>query len=145
MTSVPETRYAKSGHTYIAYQIMGEGPFDLVFVPGFISHVEMQMELPIYAQFFEPLASFCRVIRFDKRGTGLSDRLSGIPTLEERMDDVRAVMDAAGSTRAGSLGLEVREAIGECISDGRPLRLIMRYPTHHLVENTIASSAHRIT
>jgi len=100
----PETRYAKSGDTYIAYQVMGEGPFDLVFVPGFISHVEMQMELPAFARFFGRLATFCRVIRFDKRGTGLSDRLSAIPSLEERMDDVRAVMDSAGSTRAALLG-----------------------------------------
>ncbi|SEF12535.1 Adenylate cyclase, class 3 [Rhizobiales bacterium GAS191] len=104
MSSMPETRYAKSGDTYIAYQVMGEGPFDLVFVPGFISHVEIQMELPAFASFFARLASFCRVIRFDKRGTGLSDRLSAIPTLEERMDDVRAVMDAAGSARAALLG-----------------------------------------
>jgi pimeloyl-ACP methyl ester carboxylesterase len=104
MSSMPETRYAKSGDTYIAYQVMGEGPLDLVFVPGFISHVEMQMELPLSASFFARLASFCRLIRFDKRGTGLSDRLSAIPTLEERMDDVRAVMDAAGSTRAALLG-----------------------------------------
>src|SRR5262249_53995244 len=73
MSNMPDTRYAKSDDTYIAYQIKGEGPFDLVFVPGFISHVEMQMELPIYASFFGRLASFCRVIRFDKRGTGLSD------------------------------------------------------------------------
>ena len=104
MSSMPETRYAKSGDTYIAYQVMGEGPFDLIFVPGFISHVEMQMEVPDFASFFGRLASFCRVIRFDKRGTGLSDRLSAIPTLEERMDDVRAVMDAAGSTRAAVMG-----------------------------------------
>jgi class 3 adenylate cyclase/pimeloyl-ACP methyl ester carboxylesterase len=104
VSSTPEARYAKSGDTYIAYQVMGEGPFDLVFVPGFISHVEMQMELPAYASFFGRLASFCRVIRFDKRGTGLSDRLSAIPTLEERMDDVRAVMEAVGSTRAALLG-----------------------------------------
>jgi class 3 adenylate cyclase len=83
---------------------MGEGPFDLVFVPGFISHLEMQMEMPLTASFFARLASFCRLIRFDKRGTGLSDQISGIPTLEERMDDVRAVMDAAGSTRAALLG-----------------------------------------
>jgi class 3 adenylate cyclase/pimeloyl-ACP methyl ester carboxylesterase len=104
VSDAPETRYAKSGDTYIAYQVMGEGPFDLVFVPGFISHVEMQMELPAYASFFGRLASFCRVIRFDKRGTGLSDRLSAIPTLEERMDDVRAVMEAVGSARAALLG-----------------------------------------
>jgi class 3 adenylate cyclase/pimeloyl-ACP methyl ester carboxylesterase len=103
VSSIPETHYAKSGDTYIAYQVMGEGPFDLVFVSGFISHVELQMELPAFASFFGRLASFCRVIRFDKRGTGLSDRLSAIPTLEERMDDVRAVMDAAGSTRAALL------------------------------------------
>src|SRR5262245_17045002 len=104
MSNMPETRYAKSGDTYIAYQVMGEGPFDLVFVPGFISHLEVQMELPAFASFVGRLASFCRLIRFDKRGTGLSDRLSAIPTLEERMDDVRAVMDAAGSTRAALFG-----------------------------------------
>jgi class 3 adenylate cyclase/pimeloyl-ACP methyl ester carboxylesterase len=114
MTSVPETRYTKSGDTYIAYQVMGEGPFDLVFVPGFISHVEMALELPLSANFLRRLASFCRLIRFDKRGTGLSDRLSAIPTLEERMDDVRAVMDAAGSTRAALLGF----------SEGGPMSVV---------------------
>lgn len=113
MISIPETRYAKSGDTYIAYQIMGDGPFDLVFVPGFISHLDMQMEHPLCASFLARLASFCRLIRFDKRGTGLSDRLSGIPTLEERMDDVRAVMDAAGSTRAALLGFS--EGAAMCI------------------------------
>ncbi len=104
MNSMPETRYAKSGSTYIAYQVMGEGPIDLVLVPGIISHVEIQLEWPLAARFFARLASFGRLIRFDKRGTGLSDRLTGIPTLEERMDDVRAVMDAAGSTRAAIIG-----------------------------------------
>ena len=113
MISMPETRYAKNGDTYIAYQVMGEGPFDLVFVPGFFSHLDMQMELPLYASFAARLASFCRLIRFDKRGTGLSDRLSGIPTLEERIDDVRAVMDAVGSTRAALLGLS--EGAAMCI------------------------------
>ena len=76
MISLPETRYAKSGDTYIAYQIMGNGPFDLVLVPGFITHLDMQMELAPYASFMARLASFCRLIRFDKRGTGLSDRLT---------------------------------------------------------------------
>src|SRR5690242_14283743 len=94
----PETNYAKSGDTYIAYQVMGDGPVDLVFVPGFITHLEIQLEQPQYANFMSRLSSFCRLIRFDKRGTGLSDRLSALPTLEERMDDVRAVMDAARST-----------------------------------------------
>src|SRR5215471_13039142 len=93
---------------------MGEGPFDLVFVPGFISHLEVQMELPAFASFVGRLASFCRLIRFDKRGTGLSDRLSAIPTLEERMDDVRAVMDAVGSKRAALLGY----------SEGGPMSIV---------------------
>jgi len=114
MSSMPETRYAKSGDTYIAYQVMGEGPFDLVLVPGFISHVEMQLELPLPASFFARLASFCRLIRFDKRGTGLSDRVSGIATLEERIDDVRAVMDACGSTRAALFGF----------SEGGPMSIV---------------------
>jgi len=114
MSSMPETRYAKSGDTYIAYQVMGEGPFDLVLVPGFISHLDMQLEMPLTASFFARLASFCRLIRFDKRGTGLSDRVSAIPTLEERMDDVRAVMDAAGSTRAALLGF----------SEGGPMSIV---------------------
>jgi len=81
---------------------MGDGPFDLIFVPGFVSHLDMQMEQPLYASFMKQLASFSRLIRFDKRGTGLSDRFSAIPTLAERMDDVRAVTDAVGSTRAAS-------------------------------------------
>jgi len=83
-------------------------------VPGFITHLDMQMELPQYASFMQRLASFCRLIRFDKRGTGLSDRLKAIPTLEERMDDVRAVMDAAGSTRAALLGF----------SEGGPMSIV---------------------
>ena len=68
MISMPETHYAKSGNNYIAYQVMGEGPFDLVLVPGFISHLDMQLEMPLYASFMARLASFCRLIRFDKRG-----------------------------------------------------------------------------
>ena len=86
MRSMPETRYAKSGDNYAAYQVMGEGPFDLVYVPGFVSHLELQMEWPLPANFFRRLSSFCRLIRFDKRGTGLSDRTGPIPTIEDRMD-----------------------------------------------------------
>ena len=67
MISIPETRYAKSGDTYIAYQVMGEGPLDLILVPGFISHLDMQLEQTLYASFVARLASFCRLIRFDKR------------------------------------------------------------------------------
>jgi pimeloyl-ACP methyl ester carboxylesterase len=101
---LPDTKYAKSGDVHVAYQVSGDGPFDLVFVPGFVSHVEYQWEEPQAARFFERLGSFSRLIRFDKRGTGLSDRAAGVPTLEERMDDIRAVMDAAGSERAAIVG-----------------------------------------
>ena len=100
-----ETRYARSGDVNIAYQVVGDGPFDLVFVPGYVTHLEIQWKFQTFAPFLEELASFSRLIRFDKRGTGMSDRVSGAPTLETRMDDVRAVMDAAGSQRAAFYGL----------------------------------------
>jgi class 3 adenylate cyclase len=101
----PVTRYAMSGDLHIAYQVFGEGPFDLVYAPGFISHVEMNWELPYWVNIFRRLSQFSRVIVFDKRGTGLSDRVGGWPTLEERMDDIRAVMDAAESERAALIGI----------------------------------------
>jgi pimeloyl-ACP methyl ester carboxylesterase len=103
---VPETRYAKSGNVHIAYQVTGQGPVDLVFVHGWISHIEHLWEEPSVARFLGRLASFSRLILLDKRGTGLSDPvpLDQLPTLDERMDDVRAVMDAAGSERAALLG-----------------------------------------
>ncbi|MET0852980.1 MAG: alpha/beta hydrolase, partial [Candidatus Rokuibacteriota bacterium] len=95
----PETRSAKSGDVHIAYQVTGSGSVDLVLVPGFVSHVELTWAHPRPAHFLHRLTSFCRLICFDKRGTGLSDRVAAIPSLEERMDDVRAVMDAVGSQR----------------------------------------------
>jgi pimeloyl-ACP methyl ester carboxylesterase/class 3 adenylate cyclase len=101
----PETNYAKSGDIHIAYQVIGSGPFDLILVPGFISHVEWFWEEPACARFLSRLASFARLILFDKRGTGLSDHVAQMPTLEQRMDDVRAVLDAAGSQRAAVLGI----------------------------------------
>src|SRR5919108_3289915 len=102
----PETRYARSGDLNIAYQVVGEGPLDLVYVPGWVSNVELMWEEPAMARFLGRLASFSRLILFDKRGTGLSDRVSNdrLPTLEERMDDVRAVLDAIGSERAAVFG-----------------------------------------
>jgi pimeloyl-ACP methyl ester carboxylesterase len=100
---VPETRYAKSGDVNIAYQVVGDGPFDLVHVPMFVSNLELQWEEPAERRYFERLASFCRLIMFDKRGTGLSDRVA-VATLEERMDDLRAVMDDAGAQRAAVFG-----------------------------------------
>jgi class 3 adenylate cyclase/alpha-beta hydrolase superfamily lysophospholipase len=110
----PETKFAQSGDISIAYQVVGTGPLDLLIVPGFISHLEQAWEDPSYTRFLRHLASFSRLIRFDKRGTGLSDRVTGIPTLEERMDDVRAVMDATGSERAALFG----------ISEGGPMSIL---------------------
>jgi class 3 adenylate cyclase/pimeloyl-ACP methyl ester carboxylesterase len=112
----PETRYARSGELHIAYQVIGEGPRDLVMVPGFVSNVETTWEVPAAAEFLMRLASFSRLILFDKRGTGLSDRVpvSALPGLEARMDDVRAVLDAAGSTRASLFG----------ISEGGPMSIL---------------------
>jgi class 3 adenylate cyclase len=100
----PRTRYAKSGDLNIAYQVVGDGPFDLVFAPGIISNVELAWEDEHWAGFLESLASFSRLILFDRRGVGLSDRVTGVPTLEERTDDVRAVLDAAGSEEAALFG-----------------------------------------
>jgi pimeloyl-ACP methyl ester carboxylesterase len=112
----PVTRYAKSGEYSIAYQVAGDGPLDLVYVPGFVSHVESMWDDPDFARFLDRLASFSRLIMFDKRGTGLSDRVPVklLPTLEERMDDVRAVMDAAGSERAALFG----------VSEGGPMSML---------------------
>jgi class 3 adenylate cyclase/pimeloyl-ACP methyl ester carboxylesterase len=101
---IPETKYAKSGDVYIAYQSFGEGPGNIVFVPGWISHVEYAWEEPSFARFLRRLGSFARVVWFDKRGTGLSDRVAGLPILEQRMDDVRAVMDQVGLDRAAVFG-----------------------------------------
>jgi class 3 adenylate cyclase len=100
----PDTMYAKSGDVRVAYQVTGEGPVDLVLAPGTASHLDLDWEWPEKASFLERLGSFCRLIRFDKRGTGLSDRPTDAATLEERMDDIRAVMDAAGSDRAVIFG-----------------------------------------
>ncbi len=111
---VPETRYAMSGDVSIAYQVIGEGPLDLIHVPGWVSNVELAWQIPIQAEFYRRLASFTRLITFDKRGTGLSDRDVGVPDMETRMDDVRAVMDAAGSARAALFGA----------SEGAPLSIL---------------------
>ena len=100
----PETHYARSGDVSIAYQVVGDGPFDVVFVPPSVSNVELGWEVPNVRALLEQLASFSRLIHFDKRGTGMSDRVAGAPTLEARMDDVRAVMDAVGSERAALVG-----------------------------------------
>jgi pimeloyl-ACP methyl ester carboxylesterase/class 3 adenylate cyclase len=110
----PTTHYAKSGDASVAYQVVGEGPFDIVFVPGFVSHVELRWTVPSFAANLNQLASFSRLILFDKRGTGMSDRVAGAPTLETRMDDLRAVMDAVGCRRAALFG----------VSEGAPMSLL---------------------
>ncbi len=120
----PETRYAKSGDVHIAYQVIGDGPVDLVFVPGWTTHVELAWDDPLEAAFRRRLASFARLIVFDKRGTGLSDRVpvNQLPILEERMDDVRAVMDAVGSERAALMGVSEGGAMGALFAATYPER-----------------------
>jgi len=103
--TIPETHYARSGDVNIAYQVVGEGPIDLVFVMGWVSHLEYFWAEPSFARFLQRLASFSRLILIDKRGTGLSDRIVELPTLEQRMDDVRAVMDQVGSRQAALVGV----------------------------------------
>ena len=101
---VPQTHYTKSGDVNIAYQVLGQGPPDLVYIPGWVSNIEIFWEEPAYARFLTRLASFARLILLDKRGTGLSDRVAEMPNLEVRMDDVRAVLDTVGSQRAALFG-----------------------------------------
>jgi len=135
MDDVPETRYAKSGEYHIAYQVVGSGPIDLVFIPGFISNVEQAWEHPPLAHFYRRLAAFARLIIFDKRGTGMSDPVpqQHLPTLDDRMDDVRAVMDAAGSTRAALVG----------VSEGGPMSVLFAatYPERTLAMVLVATFA----
>lgn len=114
MLSPPETQYAQSGDLSIAYSVIGEGPSDVVFVPGFVSHQELTWESPMFQSVYRRLGGIGRAITFDKRGTGLSDRTLGFGSTEERMDDIRAVMDAVGSERAAIVG----------ISEGGPLALL---------------------
>jgi class 3 adenylate cyclase/pimeloyl-ACP methyl ester carboxylesterase len=114
MAAIPATRYVKSDDVHVAYQVLGEGPLDLLLVPGFVSHIEAAWQSPDTAAFLRRLASFCRLILFDKRGTGMSDRGSQIFTLEQRMHDVRAILDEIGSERAALLG----------VSEGGPMSLL---------------------
>ncbi|HEX4926952.1 MAG TPA: adenylate/guanylate cyclase domain-containing protein [Burkholderiales bacterium] len=114
MNNLPETRYVRSEGVHIAYQVLGGGPIDVVFVPGFVSNVEANWQSPDHVRFFHRLASFCRLILFDKRGTGMSDRSSELFSLERRMEDVHAIMDEVGSERAALFG----------VSEGGPMSLL---------------------
>jgi class 3 adenylate cyclase len=119
----PETMYTQSGDVMVAYQVMGQGPLDLVIAPGFVSHIEQAWEDPSYARFLQQLSSFSRVIFFDKRGTGMSERTVEVGTLEQRMDDVRAVMEAAGSKRAALLGVSEGAAMSILFAATYPERV----------------------
>jgi pimeloyl-ACP methyl ester carboxylesterase/DNA-binding winged helix-turn-helix (wHTH) protein len=135
---IPKIHYARSGEVNIAYQVVGDAPLDLVFVMGWISHLEYFWSEPSFARFLRRLAAFSRVILFDKRGTGLSDRvpLDQLPTLEQRMDDVRAVMEAAGSERAVLCG----------VSEGGPMCSLFAatYPEKTMAMVMIGSYARRL-
>src|SRR5882724_1293944 len=120
---LPVTRYAMSGDVSIAYQMMGNGPIDLIIVPGMVSHVEFMHESPEYTQSLRRLSNFSRVVTFDKRGQGLSDRVSDAPSLEQRMDDVRAIMDDIGSNRAALFGISEGSAMSIMFAATYPERV----------------------
>jgi class 3 adenylate cyclase/alpha-beta hydrolase superfamily lysophospholipase len=135
---MPDTRYAQSAGVNIAYQVVGDGPVDVVYVPGWVSHVELAWELPELAAGFERLASFSRLILFDKRGTGMSDPVPAdqLPTLEQRMDDVRVVMDAVHCEKAAIFGA----------SEGGNVSMVFAatYPERTIALCTFGSTAKRI-
>jgi pimeloyl-ACP methyl ester carboxylesterase len=138
VTGQPTTRYARSGTLSIAYQVVGEGPRDLVNVAGWVSHLEAGWDEPRQARFRRRLASFSRLILFDKRGTGMSDRVADrdLPTLEQRMDDVRAVMDAADSERAA--------IVGQSEGGGMAMLFAATYPERTTALITIGAYSRRI-
>jgi len=131
MVRQPETRYAKGPDGNLAYQVVGDGPMDLVVVPGWFSHVDMLWGDPGWVSFVGELASFARVILYDKLGTGLSDPVDGVPTLESRADDLRAVVDAAGSDRAALFGLSEGGPISVLFAASYPdrVRALVLYGT----------------
>jgi class 3 adenylate cyclase/pimeloyl-ACP methyl ester carboxylesterase len=124
---LPVTRYARSGELNIAYQAMGDGPIDLIVVPGMTTHVEFLHDIPGYTDFLRRLAAFARVVTFDKSGQGLSDRAFGVPSLEQRMDDIRAILDDIGATRTVLLGCSEGAAISMMFAATYPER------TSHLI------------
>lgn len=132
----PATHYARSGDVNIAYQVVGDGPFDLVFVMGWVSHLDYFWAEPSFAAFLTRLASFSRLILFDKRGTGLSDPVASLPTLEQRMDDVRAVLEAVGSREAALFG----------VSEGGPMCALFAatYPERTRALVTFGTYARRL-
>ena len=118
----PETHYTRNAGVHLAYQVVGNGPVDLVYVAGFITNLELQWEDAAYRRLLERLAGFSRLIVFDKRGSGLSDPVAQVPNLEQRMDDVRAVMDAVGSRQAFLLGASEGGAMSALFAATHPER-----------------------
>src|SRR3954447_15239702 len=118
----PTTRYARSGDLAIAYQVLGSGNLDLVLAPGFVSNLEWGWQEPGLRRYLERLASFSRLILFDKRGTGLSDPIAGPATLEERVEDLTAVMNAAGARSAALLGVSEGGAMAMLFAAQNPAR-----------------------
>ena len=129
----PETRYARSGDVSLAYQVVGDGPVDLVLVPTWFNNVDLLWEEPSVSRFFERLVSFCRLVLFDRRGTGLSDPVHEPPGLEDQMDDVIAVMDAAGVERAAVMGQLEGGAMSALFAASHPERV-----THLVLYATFA-------
>lgn len=119
---IPRTHYAKSADIHIAYQVFGDGPVDLVMAPGFVSHIENYWSEPRFARWLERLGQGCRVILFDKRGTGLSDQVRDLPSMDERMDDVRAVMDTVGVERAAQFGISEGGSLAALFAASHPDR-----------------------
>jgi class 3 adenylate cyclase/pimeloyl-ACP methyl ester carboxylesterase len=117
---MPDTMYADCDGLSIAYQVMGDGPVDVVMIPGIFSHLELYHEFPEYSEFYRKLSAFSRVIAFDKRGQGLSDRIEGVPTFEERADDLIAVMNATGSKNAALFGLSEGAAMALLFAASHP-------------------------
>src|SRR6201996_7480574 len=136
---MPQTRYARSGDVNIAYQVAGDGPIDILIVPGGISHVELVYDLPGCVTFVQRLCRFARIISLDKRGQGLSDRVSGVPSLEERMDDVRAVLDAVGSDRTVLTGFSEGCAMSVLFAATYPERV-----SHLVLIGGYARSGHTV-
>jgi pimeloyl-ACP methyl ester carboxylesterase/DNA-binding CsgD family transcriptional regulator len=134
----PQTRYARSGDLSIAYQVVGDGPVDLVLAPPYVSHLEHAWEEPGYAHYLRRLAAFSRLILFDKRGTGLSDRVAGVPPLADRVDDVRAVMDAAGSRRAVVCGCSESTPLAVLFAAAHPARAAALVLLHAYASETRA-------
>jgi class 3 adenylate cyclase len=125
--SKPRTRYARNGDVSLAYQVVADGPFDVVLVPGFVSNVEHYWDMPVVPQLLEWMSSYSRLIIYDKRGTGMSDPVSSVPAVEERMEDLRAVMDAAGSDQAALFG----------ISEGGPMAITFAATYPHRVSSLV--------